>query len=141
MFYKFDYTIRNDAGEIVDSSAGGESLSFNEGDGSMIPGLEQALVGHTAGDKFSVTIPPDEAYGWPQRRLIKTVSRDMIQSDAEQIEPGMIFQVGSGTGAQVVKVLSIESDGITVDANHPLAGLTFHFDIHVLEARENESDN
>ena len=81
-YYKFDYAIRNDADEIIDSSDGGESLSFVEGDGSMITGLESALLGKDTGDKFSVTLGPDEAYGWPQRQLIRTVSKDMIQTDA-----------------------------------------------------------
>lgn len=138
MFYKFDYTIRSEAGDVVDSSAGGESLSFVEGDGSMIVGLENALLGREAGERFSVKLPPEQAYGLPQRQLIKTISKDMIQTEAEEIKPGMIFQIGSGPNSQVVKVLSVEEDGITVDANHPLAGITFNFDIHVLEARPAE---
>ncbi len=140
MFYKFDYAIRNETGEIVDSSAGGESLSFIEGDGSMITGLENALLGREEGEKYSVTVSPEEAYGWPQRQLIRTISRDMIQTDAEEIVPGMIFQIGSGSESQVVKVLTIEEEGITVDGNHPLAGITFVFDIHVLEVRSARAD-
>ena len=138
MFYKFDYAIRNEVDEIVDSSAGGESMSFVEGDDTMITGLENALIGKSTGDEFSVTLGPDEAYGWPQRQLIRTISKDMIQSDAEELHPGMIFQIGSGSDSSVVKVVSVEKDGITVDGNHPLAGLTFRFDIHVLEARQAE---
>lgn len=138
MFYKFDYAIRNEANEVIDSSDGGESMSFVEGDGTMIPGLEKALAGRSTGDDFSVTLGPDEAYGWPQRQLIRTISRDMIQSDAEEIRPGMIFQIGSGSDSSVVKVVSVEKDGITVDSNHPLAGITFNFDIYVLEARQAE---
>lgn len=138
MFYKFDYAIRNEANEVIDSSEGGESMSFVEGDGTMISGLEKALAGRSIGDDFSVTLGPDEAYGWPQRQLIRTISRDMIQSDAKEIQPGMIFQIGSGHDSSVVKVVSVEEDGITVDSNHPLAGITFNFDIHVLEARQAE---
>ena len=138
MFYKFDYAIRNEADEIIDSSADGESMSFVEGDGSMIAGLENALVGRSIGDEFAVTLGPDEAYGWPQRQLIRTVSKDMIQSDADEIQPGMIFQIGSGDDSSVVKVVAVETDGITIDGNHPLAGITFNFEIHVLEARQAE---
>ena len=140
-YYKFNYAIRNDTGEVVDSSEAAEALFFVEGDGSMIPGLEKAVMGKEVGDEFSVTIGPEDAYGWPQRQLVRTVSRDMIQSDAEEIEAGMIFQIGSGEESQVVKVVSIESDGITIDGNHPLAGITFNFDVHVMEVREaTESD-
>ena len=135
-YYKFNYALRNEAGEVVDSSEAAEALFFVEGDGSMIPGLEKAVTGRDVGDEFPITIGPEDAYGWPQRQLVRTVSRDMIQSDAEEIEAGMIFQIGSGEESQVVKVVSIESDGITIDGNHPLAGITFNFDVHVIEVRE-----
>jgi FKBP-type peptidyl-prolyl cis-trans isomerase SlyD len=135
-FYKFEYAIRNADGDVVDSSAGGEPLWFVEGDGRMIPGLEKALLGKESGDEFTVTIGPDEAYGWPQRALVKTISPEMIDANVEKIEPGMIFQVGSGDAAEVVKVVEVKDDGITVDANHPLAGVTFNFEITVLESRE-----
>lgn len=135
-FYRFEYAIRNADGDVVDSSEGGEPLWFVEGDGRMIPGLEKALLGKEGGDEFTVTIGPDEAYGWPQRALVKTISREMIDANVEEIEPGMIFQVGSGDAAEVVKIVEVLEDGITVDANHPLAGITFNFEIKVLESRE-----
>lgn len=121
---------------MVDSSDGAEPLSFVEGDGSMIPGLENAVRGKASGDEFEVTIPPDDAYGWPQRSLIRTVNRDIIDASVDEIEPGMIFQVGSGEQAEVVKVVEVDEDSVTIDANHPLAGITFNFRIRVLEARE-----
>ncbi len=135
-YYKFDYAILNAEGEVVDSSAAGEALSFVEGDGSMIPGLEKAVVGRSVGDEFSVTIPPEDAYGWPQKQLIRTVNKDMIQTDADDIEVGMIFQVGSGDSAEVVKVTEVMEDAVTIDGNHPLAGLSFNFEIEILEVRE-----
>lgn len=135
-FYKFDYSLKNPEGEVVDSSAGGEPLWFVEGDGRMIPGLERAVRGRDVGDEFDITIPPDDAYGYPQRSLIRTVSREMIDANVEDVEPGMIFQVGSGDSHEVVRVVDVQDDAITIDANHPLAGVTFHFDIKVLEARE-----
>jgi FKBP-type peptidyl-prolyl cis-trans isomerase SlyD len=135
-YYKFDYVIRNPNDEIVDSSAGGEALSFVEGDGSTIQGLEDALMGKSTGDEFKVTIGPDDAYGWSQRSLIRTVSKDMFELDIDELKVGMVFQVGTGDEIEVVKVTEITDDGITIDANHPLAGITFNFDIKVLEARE-----
>jgi|APSaa5957512535_1039671.scaffolds.fasta_scaffold251039_1 FKBP-type peptidyl-prolyl cis-trans isomerase SlyD len=135
-YYKFDYVIRNANDEIVDSSAGGEALSFVEGDGSTIQGLENALMGKSTGDEFKVTIGPDDAYGWSQRSLIRTVSKDMFDLDVDELKLGMVFQVGTGEDVEVVKVTGITDEGITIDANHPLAGITFNFDITVLEARE-----
>jgi FKBP-type peptidyl-prolyl cis-trans isomerase SlyD len=136
MFYQFDYAILDDEGNIVDSSKGGEPLSFIQGDGTMIKGLEKALRGKETGDKFTVSIRPEDAYGWPQRSLIRTVSGNMFQGSIDDVEVGALFQVGSGSEAEVVKVVSVEEDGITVDSNHPLAGLTLNFDIAVVVARE-----
>lgn len=121
---------------MVDSSAGGEPLWFVEGDGRMIPGLERAVKGREVGEEFQVTIEPEDAYGYPQRQLVRTVAPDMIDADVEEVEVGMIFQVGSGDSHQVVRVVEVNDDGITVDANHPLAGVTFRFDIKILEVRE-----
>ncbi len=135
-YYRFDYAIRNPEGEVVDSSQGGEALWFVEGDGRMMAGLERAVTGRDVGDEFEVTIPPEDAYGWPQRSLIRTVGADMINADVEEIEVGMIFQVGSGDETQVVRVVDVSDDGVTIDGNHPLAGVTFRFDIKVLEVRE-----
>lgn len=135
-FYKFDYVLKNTDGELVDSSAGGEALQFVVGDGTMIPGLEKAVVGRETGEEFTVKIDPEDAYGWPQRQLVRTVAKDMIQTDAVEIEVGMLFQLGSGGESQVVKVVEVGDDNVTIDGNHPLAGLTFIFDVTILEARE-----
>ena len=135
-FCKFNYTIKNAEGEVVDSSVGGDPISFVEGDGRTIKGLEVALQKRKTGDEFQVSVEPDQAYGWSQRSLIRTVSTEMFDSNVDDIEVGMVFQVGSGESSEVAKVIEIAADGITIDTNHPLAGITFHFDIQVLEARE-----
>ena len=139
-FYKIDYAIRNAEGDIVDSSEGAEPLTFVEGDGGAIRGLEKALRDKERGDEFDVSISPEDAFGWPQRSLIRTVSRDQIDASVDNIEPGMIFQVGTGEEAEVVKVVEVDKDSVTLDANHPLAGITFDFHITVLEAREATPD-
>ncbi len=133
-FYKFDYSILNDSGDIVDSSDGGEALSFVEGDSNTIVGLQKALANRSAGDEFSVTIGPDEAYGYSQRSLVRSVTKDMF--DVDELEVGMVFQVGSGDAAEVARVVEVNENSVTIDANHPLAGVTFNFEICVLEARE-----
>ena len=134
-FISFNYTIKNPANEIVDSSDGGEPMSFIEGDGSMIVGLERALHGRSPGDQFSVTIAPEDAYGHHQRVLVRSVSTDMFDTEIDQLVAGMIFQMGSGEDRQVVKIISVDEDSITIDGNHPLAGITFNFDIEVIESR------
>ena len=135
-FYKLDYRLLNPLGEEVDSSAGGNPMAFVEGDGTMVPGLEAAVLGKLTGDEFEVKIGPEKAYGFSQRSLVRTVAPDMFMADIDSIEVGMIFQVGSGAEAEVARVVAVEDGGITIDANHPLAGVSFHFEISVLESRE-----
>lgn len=135
-YYSFDYSIMNDQGEVVDSSEGGELLSFVEGDGTMIKGLERALKDRSAGDMFKVAIAPEDGYGWPQRSLIRTVFTEMFEGIRGNVEVGMLFQVGTDREAQVVKVVAVDGDEIRVDGNHPLAGVSLNFGIRVVEARD-----
>jgi len=135
-YYSFDYSIMNDEDEVVDSSEGGEPLSFIEGDGTMIKGLEKAMQNRSGGEMFKVTISPEDAYGWPQRSLIRTVFPEMFEGESMDLQVGMLFQLGAGQDVQVVKVVAVKGDEITVDGNHPLAGITLHFGIRVIEARD-----
>ena len=136
MYYQFEYAIKNDEGTVVDSSEGGEPLAFIQGDGRVVKGIEDALRGKESGDKFSVSVQPEDAYGWPQRSLIRTLGSDMFDFNVDEIKEGMLFQIGSGSEAQVVKVIDVGEDEIIVDGNHPLAGLTLNFDVEVIVARE-----
>lgn len=135
MFYRVDYTLFNTEGVMVDTSEGGTPLGFISGDGTQMPGLEAAVEGRSQGDVFRVSIPPEQAYGHPQRSLIKTVARETINANIDDVEVGMIFQVGSGVNAEVVRVVAVEADGITIDGNHPLAGATFDFELCMTEVR------
>lgn len=138
--YRFDYALRNEAGDVIDSSEGGAPLAFIEGDGRMIPGLERALAGHEAGDSFSVVILPEDAYGISDPGLVSRLPLDHLDVDPDAIEPGSVLQLGTGTSTRVVKVVGRESGDLVVDGNHPLAGLTLRFDVTVLEAREASVD-
>ncbi|MFP6808092.1 MAG: peptidylprolyl isomerase [Pseudomonadales bacterium] len=133
-FYRFNYSILNNEGVVVDSSDGGEAISFVEGDNDTIIGLQEALAGRSVGEEFSVTIEPGEAYGFSKRSLIRNISREMF--DADDLAVGMIFQVGAGGDGEVARVVEVSDEHVTIDSNHPLAGVTFNFDIKVLEARE-----
>ena len=68
------------------------------------------------------------------------MSFETIEANVEDLQPGMIFQVGSGTDAEVVRVVEVEDEGITIDGNHPLAGVTFHFELRIVEARQASTD-
>lgn len=129
-----DYTLTNDQGEVIDSSAGGDPLAYLHGHGNIIPGLEKALLGKVVGDSLKVTIEPAEAYGEFNPALMEVVPRNLFQG-VDTIEPGMQFHAQTGQGMQVITVAAVEGDNVTVNGNHPLAGQTLHFDVTIKEVR------
>ena len=131
-----DYTLTNDAGEVVDSSKGGEPLAYIHGIGQIIPGLENALEGKQAGDDVSVTVAPADGYGDYNEGLIQVVPRDMFQG-VDTVEPGMQFHAQGPNGEMVVvTVAAVEEDSITVDGNHPLAGVQLNFAVEIMDVRD-----
>lgn len=130
----FHYTLTNDAGEVLDSSQGRDPLSYLHGAGNIVPGLEQALEGRSAGDAFKVDVAPEQGYGIHHPQLVQDVPRAAFQG-VDEIEPGMSFQANTPQGAHSVVVTRVTDEVITVDGNHPLAGKTLHFDIQVTAVR------
>jgi len=130
------YTLKNDSGEVLDSSDGKSPLTYLHGANNLISGLENELQGKTAGVKFDVVIAPEQAYGEVNQEFIQVISKEMFQG-VEKVEPGMTF-VAQGDGGQQrqVRVTEVEGDDITIDANHPMAGLNLHFAVEVIEVRE-----
>ena len=124
-----DYTLTNDAGEVIDSSAGAAPLVYLHGASNIIVGLEKALLGKQAGDEIEVSVEPEEAYGEYSAELVATLNRAMFEG-VDQLEVGMQFHAsGPNGGMQIVTVRDIDGDDVTVDGNHPLAGqrLTLKF--------------
>ncbi|TXK65662.1 FKBP-type peptidyl-prolyl cis-trans isomerase [Alkalisalibacterium limincola] len=131
----FNYTLTNDAGDVLDTSNGREPLAYLHGAGNIVPGLEKAMEGKSAGETFKVDVAPEEGYGERHDALVQVVPRDAFQG-VDDIQPGMQFQAQSNQGVMSVTVTKIEDGQVTVDGNHPLAGETLHFDIEVTEVRE-----
>ncbi len=129
------YKLTNANGELLDSSEGREPLAYLQGAGNIIPGLEKALEGKDVGDQFTVTIPPEEAYGERNEALIQVIPREAFV-DVEEIKPGMQFQAQMGDHPQIIVVTKVEGDNITIDANHPLAGEALTFDVSVADVRD-----
>ena len=134
MAVSIHYTLTNDDGEVLDSSISDEALVYLHGGGNIISGLEKALHGKVAGDKFNVRIAPEDAYGELMEEMIQVISRDMFEG-IDNIEVGMQFHADVSSGTGVVKVVNIEDDDITIDGNHPLAGLALTFDVEVMDVR------
>ena len=129
------YTLKNDAGEVLDSSSGGEPLMYLHGTHGLIQGLENELAGRVAGDKFSAVIPPELAYGESDPDLVHTIDRSMFRG-VDNIAPGMVFTAQGENGQQQITVKAVEGDQVVIDGNHEMAGQTLHFDVEVVSVRE-----
>ena len=132
---KIEYTVKTEEGVLVDTSEGNEPLAYLHGHKHIIPGLENALVGKAVDDELSVTVTPEEAYGERHEQLIKEVPMQAFQG-VDKVEPGMQFNAESPQGPQLITVTKVDGDTVTVDGNHPLAGVTLNFDVKVVEVRE-----
>jgi FKBP-type peptidyl-prolyl cis-trans isomerase SlyD len=130
-----DYTLTDDNNTIIDSTSDSGSFDYLHGFGNIIPGLEQALEGKKAGDYFSVTIPAAQAYGERDERLVLDVPLDRFQN-AGPVKEGMRFHAETSGGVQMITVTQVAGQTVTIDGNHPLAGLDLTFDVAVNAIRE-----
>ena len=132
----FHYTLTDDDGQTLDSSAGKDPLAYLHGAGNIIPGLESALEGKAVGDAMVVAVTAAEGYGEVQQELIQEVPRDAFQG-VDSIEVGMQFEAQTGQGGSVpVTVTAVTDEVVTVDGNHPLAGKNLNFDVSIEDVRE-----
>lgn len=130
------YTLTNNDGEVLDSSEGQAPLTYLHGVGNLIPGLEKELLDKAVGDEFDVTVAPGEGYGEQTDELVQTVPSSVFEG-VEQVEPGMQFRAsGPGGEAQLITVTSVEGDMVTIDGNHPLAGVTLNFKVEITAIRD-----
>lgn len=130
-----DYTLKDEQGQLLDTSRDREPLYYLHGVGNIIPGLENALEGKATGDQVEVVVPPTEGYGERDEKLVQAVARDNF-ADVDDVEVGQRFRVRNETGEAVVTVVGVEDDRVTLDGNHQLAGVTLHFDVTVRDVRD-----
>ena len=129
-----EYELTDDAGEVIDTSKGGEPLAYLHGAGNLIPGLEAELEGKSSGDAFQVRVAPEDAYGERHEGMVQSVPRSEFPEDAE-IQVGAQFHATTPSGDHIVTVVAVEGDAVTLDGNHPLAGKHLTFDVQVVEVR------
>ncbi|MCA9482189.1 MAG: peptidylprolyl isomerase [Nitrospina sp.] len=131
-----NYTLKNDSGEVIDESSGGEPFAYIHGSGQIVPGLESALDGAKLGDKKDVVVSPEEGYGEINDELKFKVERSNFPSDKE-LEPGLQFMAEMKDGRQVPFIIEkVEGEEVHINGNHPLAGQTLHFSVEVTEVRD-----
>ncbi len=128
------YTLKDDAGEIIDSSVGAEPLPYLHGHGNLVPGLERELEGKEAGDKVNVTVQPADGYGDYDQQLVQRVPRRALQG-ISNIRVGLRLQTQTAEGPRTVVVTNVMGDMVTLDGNHPLAGKALNFEVEVTDVR------
>jgi FKBP-type peptidyl-prolyl cis-trans isomerase SlyD len=138
--YTVNYWLKNTLGDVVDTSEGGQPMMFLEDSEKVIPGIRKAVMGRQVGDRIEVTIPPALAYGAHLPELIADMPISAFDG-MDDIRPGMKFQTNTGGQAKVVKVIDVKHGQATVDANHPLAGLTLIFELDILDVRTAEDSD
>lgn len=136
MYVAIEYTLTLDSGQEVDRSQEGCPLGFITGASQVIPGLEKALAGMSAGDSADISLEPEDGYGVVRDDLFQEVPRSQFPADAE-IKKGMAFEAQGPRGPFMLVVSSVnDNDTVTVDLNHPMAGQRLHFAVKVVEVRE-----
>ena len=129
------YTLKDNDGNIIDQSDDGSFL-YMHGAMNIIPGLENALAGKSAGDEISVKVLPEEGYGVKDDARIQEVPKDMFDS-ADEIQVGVQFHAqGPDGSAVVVTVIEVKDDAVVIDANHALAGVDLNFEVKIVDVRE-----
>ncbi|MBC7531564.1 MAG: peptidylprolyl isomerase [Oligoflexus sp.] len=130
-----NYSVKDEDGKIIDSSEGHEPLSFIQGTGSIIPGLEREILGKRKGDKFTIRVLPEDGYGPVDPSLVEIVPRAQF-AGVKNLAVGMQLQAQTDDDTMVVTVVSLSEDEVTVDENHPLAGKTLDFELELLDVRD-----
>ncbi len=130
------YTLRNDEGQVLDSSDENGSISYLHGHQNIVPGLENALAGKVVGDTVNAEIEPADGYGERREDLVFSVPRDRLPQEEELVE-GMQFRAQVAEGQElIVTLVDVGDSEVTLDGNHPLAGEKLVFDVEVENVRE-----
>lgn len=121
--------------QIVDSTFDNEAASFVLGDGNLLPGFEEFLLGLKAGDHQTFSVPPEKGFGQPNPQNMQDMKRSDFAVDMP-VAPGLMVSFADAQGAELPGVISeVNGDWVTVDFNHPLAGKTLIFEVQILEVQ------
>ena len=135
----FHYRLSEPGQAVFEDSHAGQAAVYLHGQQNMLAGLEEAMLGKQVGDKFTVTLPPEKAYGTRRPDAIQRVSiKHVVDSGVNKraLKPGMVVQLNTGHATRDVTVVKVGLKTIDVDTNHPLAGRTLCFDVEVVDVRE-----
>ncbi|PCK03662.1 MAG: peptidylprolyl isomerase [Alteromonadaceae bacterium] len=126
------FSLKLNDGQMIDSNFDGDPATFIFGDGRLLPGFEQVLVGLKEGDRETFVIPPEKGFGENNPGNVHVVGRDTFGEDIS-IAKGVVVSFAHPSGGELPGViLSFTDDKVTVDFNHPLSGRNITFDIEIL---------
>ncbi|TVR57185.1 MAG: peptidylprolyl isomerase [Spirochaetaceae bacterium] len=129
------YTLTDSEGQVLDTTGDDGEFSYVHGVGAIIPGLEAELAGKAAGEHVAAEIPPENAYGERDDARVFSIPRERL-GEIDELEEGMRFQAKMGENVEILTVADFDDENVTLDANHPLAGVTLKFDVTIKDVRE-----
>jgi FKBP-type peptidyl-prolyl cis-trans isomerase SlyD len=129
-----EFTLKDDKGEVIETSVGKDPLWYLQGIGNLVPGLEKALDGKDTGETVEVSLSAADAYGDRDEKEIRNVP--LRRFKAQRVQVGGRYQIQAEDGMRVVTVLSVNGDYARVDGNHPLAGKALTFICKVIDVRD-----
>ena len=131
----FHYTLKNAAGEEMESSNGKDPMSYLHGANNIITGLEKAMEGHAVSDKFSVTLEPEDAYGVRNENNVQRIPLKRLKGIGK-VAVGQVLNLKTNKGQVQVTVMKVGRFNVDVDGNHPLAGVQLTFDVEITDIRD-----
>jgi FKBP-type peptidyl-prolyl cis-trans isomerase SlyD len=133
----FNYTLRNDEGEVLDASEPGEPMAYLHGADNIVPGLEQEMAGKLLGAAFNVIVPPELGYGRREEPGLREIPREAFGEDSSELAAGMELLLEDDDGDLMpIWIAEVHPDKVIIDVNHPLADETLHFAVEILEIRD-----
>ena len=128
------FALKLENGDVVDSTFDKQPATFKVGDGNLLPGFEVALYGFKAGDKRSLQIEPENAFGQPNPQNVQVMPRGQFQD--MELSEGLLIIFNDAANAELPGVVkAFDEQQVTIDFNHPLAGKTLSFDVEIIEVR------
>ena len=131
---RFHYSVAEAGQAETENSRAGDPLTILIGHGNIVPGLEAALLGHEAGDRFAATLTPEQGYGERRDGMIQRVAKKFFPKGV-LLKPGVQVTLQTNQGARMVTVHKVGASVVDVDLNHPMAGRTLAFEIEVVDVR------
>jgi FKBP-type peptidyl-prolyl cis-trans isomerase SlyD len=131
----FHYELRDEDGNVLDSTFGGEPVDYIHGDGQIIEGLEELMEGEEPGFEAKATIPPEKAYGASREDLVVFAGPENFDDNVE-IKVGETVETEDPEGETIVfRIIEIDEDKVYLDGNHPLADKTLHYKVEVVDVK------